>query len=189
MLDVRKGFVIVGCVAVGFVVSAGPGLVARAAEPQRWANAIATDVAPHANAHAATALAAQRRIAELERRVKQLEAEHSAAVDSSARELATERARAKELAASHNQALALENQQLARSEAAQRSSCELPDESDPKAQLRYWAQRMRDSDRGFRGRLSSDWNAALNVLLRHDRPLDPRNPWREPETGAELSQR
>jgi hypothetical protein len=50
---------------------------------------------------------------------------------------------------------------------------------DAKEHLRYWAQRMRDEERGFRGRMSSEWNAALNVVLRRDRPLDPRNPWRD----------
>ena len=82
----------------------------------------------------------------------------------------------------HNRALALENQELARkaAQAAQApDACGLSDGSDPKEQLRYWAQRLRDDERGFRGRLSSEWNAALNVVLRRDRPLDPRNPWRE----------
>ncbi|MEY4544785.1 MAG: hypothetical protein RL685_980, partial [Pseudomonadota bacterium] len=60
MLDLRKGFVVVGCVAVGFVVSAGPGLVASAAEPDRWVAAMATDT----RQSTADEGAAQRRVAE-----------------------------------------------------------------------------------------------------------------------------
>lgn len=176
MLDVRKSFVVVGCVAVGFIVSAGPGLVARAAEPERWVGGIAADarqVAPAADE------AAQRRIVELERRVKELEAARRSAAGSS-QELATAQARTEALLA-QNRALAIENQELAQrqSSGVQSSTACGPDESNPKEQLRYWARRLRDGDTGFRGRMSSEWNAALNVVLRRDRPLDPHNPWRE----------
>jgi hypothetical protein len=178
MLDVRRSIVVVGCIAVGFIVSAGPGLVARAAEPERWAGAIAADAS---KATAAAGAAAQRRIVELERRVKELEASLRAGA-SGDEALAAAQARTEALAA-HNRALSLENQELAHKAAAGAqgsTSCGLPEGTDAKEQLRYWAQRMRDDERGFRGRMSSEWNAALNVVLRRDRPLDPRNPWRDP---------
>jgi hypothetical protein len=174
----RRSVVVVGCVFVGFALSAGPGLVARAAEPERWVGAIAVD----ASKSAANESAAQRRVAELERRVKELEAERRGASNSGgekAQQLAAAIARNEELV-EHNRALALENQELAQSRAhARPEACELPDDVDAKTQLRFWAQRMRDGESGFRGRLSSEWNAALNVVLRGERPLDPRNPWRE----------
>lgn len=180
MLDVRRGFVVVGCVFVGFVVSAGPGLVARAAEPDRWAGAIAAD----AGKAAADDAAAQRRVVELERRLKELEQERRAAAQS-AQELSTALARTEALEA-RNTALTLENEELThtRSMSAQSAGCGALDEADPKEQLRYWAKRMRDGETGFRGRVSGEWNAALNVLLRRDRPLDPRNPWRDPDSNA-----
>lgn len=179
MLDLRKSFVVVGCVAVGFAVSAGPGLVASAAEPDRWVSTIATD----ARKSTADEGSAQRRVAELEQRVKELEAERSGGVKSgeSSRELATAIARSEALE-QRNRALFVENQELAQSRAAERrlATCQAPDGEDPKVQLRYWATRMRDSDSGFRGRVSSEWNGALNVLLRRERSLDPHNPWRQP---------
>lgn len=175
MLDVRRGIVVVGCVFVGFVVSAGPGLVARAAEPERWVGAIAADASQNTGEGSA-----QRRVAELERRVKELEAERNGASGQSTRELAAANARSEALEA-RNRTLAVQNQELAQSRALDTSSvrCDAPDGADPKEQLRYWAQRTRDREGGFRGRLSSDWNGAINVLLRRERPLDPRNPWRE----------
>lgn len=174
MLDAGKSLVVVGCVALGFIVSAGPGLVARAAEPERWVGTIAADVSKAADD------AAQRRIVELERRVKELEAERHAGAGSSAKALAAVQARTEALEA-HNRALSIENQELAHRAAveAQSSTCGAPEGTDAKEQLRYWAQRLRDDERGFRGRMSSEWNAALNVVLRRDRPLDPRNPWRD----------
>ncbi|MEY2933412.1 MAG: hypothetical protein RL033_4161 [Pseudomonadota bacterium] len=179
MLDLRKGFVVVGCVAVGFVVSAGPGLVASAAEPDRWVAAIATD----ARRSTADEGAAQRRVAELEQRVKELEAARSGAAKSgeTSPELAAAMARSEALE-QRNRTLSVENQELAQSRAVGRRSaaCEAPDGEDPKVQLRYWATRMRDNESGFRGRVSSEWNGALNVLLKQERSLDPHNPWRQP---------
>ncbi len=175
MLDVRKSFVIVGCVAVGFVLSAGPGLVARAAEPERWAQAIA----PGSSSRTASEISAQRRIAELEQKVKELEAARgSASSAEQATELAAAIARTEQLEA-RNRALSLEKQGLTQSlfETPAHGGCEQPDQADAREQLRYWAQRLRDGESNVR-RLSSEWNSALQVILRRERQLDP-NPWRE----------
>jgi hypothetical protein len=68
MLEVHRALVLVACVSTGFVISAGPGLVARAAEPERWVDAIAAN----ASTAATPDDAAQRRIAELEQRIADL---------------------------------------------------------------------------------------------------------------------
>ena len=106
-LDVPRGLVIVGCVSVGFIISAGPGLVARAAEPAGWSHAIAAD---------ASAAAAQIRIAELEQRVRELEGHGGTGSAQASAELTAAMARNEELAA-RNHALSLENQELARARA------------------------------------------------------------------------
>jgi hypothetical protein len=88
MLSVRNGLVVVGCVFVGFVTSAGPGLVARAAEPPRWgelglAPGDSTAVSGPTTTEGGEA---QRRIAQLEQRLNELEAERRATTaDGSAR--------------------------------------------------------------------------------------------------------
>jgi hypothetical protein len=183
MVNARSGLVVLGCVCVGFVFSAGPELVARAAEPDRWLGSIATGVSPNATGGGD----ARRRIVELEQRVKELEAERRSAASSapppreSSRELAAAIARSDELAA-RNRALSLQNQELAAARAFERPvstvACEPPQSADAKAQLRYWAERLRDGDSGIQVRLSAEQNAALNVLLRRERALDPHNPWR-----------
>jgi hypothetical protein len=191
MLSVRNGLVVVGCVFVGFVTSAGPGLVARAAEPPRWAELALTpsDSTPVPGALAAESGDAQRRIAQLEQRLKELEAERSRATrDASARgkashELEVMIAHNRELAA-RNRALAAENQALAEGHLfetpASTTACEpTPNDADPRAQIRYWAERLRDGDTAFNRRLTTEQNAAVQVLLRRERELDPRNPWRE----------
>jgi hypothetical protein len=178
MLSFRNGLVVLGCVSVGFVASAGPGFAARAAEPVVFEP---TGIVPGGGD-------AQRRIAQLEQRL--LEAERRGAARSGPvqaqgpGELQALIARNEELLA-RNRALSTENQALAQGQAFERapsaSRCEpAPDGSDPKAQLRYWAERLRDGDNGFRGGLSPEQNAALNVLLRRERSLDPRNPWHAP---------
>jgi hypothetical protein len=190
MLSLRNGLVVVGCVFVGFITSAGPGLVARAAEPPRWAE--------HPFAPADGALVpgtlitegadAQRRVAQLEQRLKELEAErHRASTDGSSRDKASRDLEAvisqnRELAA-RNRALAAENQALAQSHLfespATTPACEPPGNADPRAQIRYWAELLRASGSSSRGRLTSEQNAAVQVLLRRERELDPRNPWRD----------
>ena len=40
-------------------------------------------------------------------------------------------------------------------------------------------EKMADAYKSEGDRLTADQNAALNVLLRRERQLDPRNPWRE----------
>lgn len=188
--EVRRGLLLVACVSVGFVISAGPGLVARAAEPDRWVKAL-TDSAPAA---AASQSAAQSRIAELEQRVKDLEAERLRVLHSAPKpaELAAVIARNEELAA-RNRALSLENQELVQSrifEPARPASAPQPpaDDADAREQLRYWAKQIRDeqghrsagqSGEGTFRRLPADWNKAVNVLLRNERQLDPQNPWRD----------
>jgi hypothetical protein len=175
---VRSGFVVLGCITLGFAASAGPGIVARAAEPERW---VERTLVPGGDP-------AQRRIAELEQQLAQLETLRAAAPAGPAprqesSELETVLARNQELAA-RNRSLSLENQallhkQLFESPAASTAACQAPpDAEDPRVQLRYWAERLRQGDAGFRGGLTPEQNAALNVLLRRERPLDPRNPWR-----------
>jgi hypothetical protein len=176
MLSLRNGLVVLGCVSVGFIASAGPGFAARAAEPELW---VPNAIVPGGGD-------AQRRIAQLEERLREVEAERRGAAQAgqaqTSAELAAATARNEELVA-RNRALATENQALVQGQAFERaplaSRCEpVPDGSDPKAQLRYWAERLRDGENGFRGGLSPEQNAALNVLLRRERALDPKNPWR-----------
>jgi hypothetical protein len=181
MVDSRSALVVVGCVFVGFAFSAGPGLVASAAEPEHWVGAI-KGVSPLALGGGDP----QRRIIELEQRVKELEAERRGAARSApapqdtSRELAAAIARSDELAA-RNRALSLQNQELTQAHLfeppAATRACEPPESADAKAQLRFWAEQLRDAD-SPRVRLSSEQNAALNVLLRRERSLDPTNPWR-----------
>jgi hypothetical protein len=191
MLNVRNGLVVVGCVFVGFVTSAGPGLVARAAEPPRWVDGA---IAPSGGiAASGTTLTeggvAQRRIAQLEQRLKELEAERRGATPNApapseaSRELEALIAHNRELTA-RNRALSAENQALAQSHLfespATAPACEPPPSgADPRAQIRYWAEQLRDGGPAFRGRLTSEQSAAIQVLLRRERELDPRNPWRE----------
>lgn len=178
MLSLRNGLVVLGCVSLGFVASAGPGFAARAAEPELW---VPRPMVPGGGD-------AQRRISELEQRLKAVEAERrgspqaGAAPVSGALEAAL--ARNEELSA-RNRALATENQALVQGQQLEppRARCAPPplaDGTDAKAQLRYWAERLRDGENGFRGGLSPEQNAALNVLLRRERALDPRNPWHAP---------
>ncbi|HTV25915.1 MAG TPA: hypothetical protein VMG12_44765 [Polyangiaceae bacterium] len=178
--EVRRGLVLVACVSVGFVISAGPGLVARAAEPDRWVEALTQSAATAVATHDA----AQRRIVELEQRVKDLEAERGRAQQGAPKpaELAAAIARNEELAA-RNRALTVENQELAQSRlfvpSAAASTAPPPaSDADAREQLRYWAKQIRDGETAFR-RIPADWNAAVNVLLRNERQLDPNNPWRE----------
>jgi hypothetical protein len=176
MLRVRDSLVVVGCVFAGFVTSAGPGLVARAAEPPRW---FADTPAPGDGA-SVDAGAAQRRIAQLEQRLKELEA---AATANASGELQAVTAQNRDLAA-RNRVLAAENQALAQnhlfeSPAIAAECAPPPSGADPRAQIRYWAQQLRDSGSGFHGRLTTEQSAAVQVLLRPERELDPQNPWRE----------
>lgn len=177
MLDVRRGLVVVACVSVGFIISAGPGLVARAAEPNRWVNSFAPDA--NADLEATSEEGAQHHIARLEQRIKELEAERSGRRAEKSSELSAAKARYEELAA-RNRELSLENQELVShgfDRPVTAASCSPPSDADPKAQLRYWARQLRD-DESTTGRLSSDWRNAVNLLLRHPRQLDPHNPWR-----------
>lgn len=177
MLDVRRGLIVVACVSVGFIISAGPGLVARAAEPNRWVNSFAPDA--NADIDSASEGGTQDRVAQLEQRIKELEAERSGRRAEKASELSAAKARYEELA-SRNRELSLENQELVSrgfDHPAATASCSPPSDADPKAQLRYWAKQLRD-DESTAGRLSSDWKNAVNLLLRRPRQLDPHNPWR-----------
>lgn len=177
MLSLRQALVVVGCISIGFVVSAGPGFAARSSEPERWVGAVRPAVRS-----AALEGAAKRRIAQLEQQLEELELSERAALESSGEkslELAAARARNEELA-DRNLSLTLENQELAQGRAFERAICVPPDEADPRAQLRYWARQMRDGGTGFSGGLPPEWHTALNLLMRRDRSLDPQNPWRQP---------
>jgi hypothetical protein len=174
-----RGLALVACVSAGFVISAGPGVVARAAEPDRWIRAFTAD----ASAAPTTEDAAQRRIAELAQRVRELEAQRPAQQPSGkSSELAAAVARNAELVA-RNQALAVENQELLqnrtlRASASASAAFEPASAADAKEQLRYWARQIQDGNPSFT--LSPAWNGALNVILRRERELDTNNPWREP---------
>jgi hypothetical protein len=48
---------------------------------------------------------------------------------------------------------------------------------DPEEQLRRTVERLRQGPHGFRGGLTPEQNHAVNVLLRGRRTLDPSNPW------------
>lgn len=181
MLRFRDGLVVVGCVFVGFVTSAGPGLVARAAEPPRWVEQVLTQ---KQSALSIETDDPARRVAQLEQRVRELEAERNAATAPASRapsrELEAMIVQNRELAA-RNRALAAANQALAEGRlfdsTASHTACQTPRGNDPRAQIRYWAERLRDGDTTS-WRLSTEQNAAVQVLLRHERELDPHNPWR-----------
>ena len=180
MLALHRGLVLVACVSAGFVISAGPGLIASAAEPDVWVKAItANTTTPSASAPVAPEATARLRIAELEQRVKELEAERRAQPGGQSAELAAIIARNEELAA-RNLALAVKNQELEASRLFEPPApvpVIQPSDADPRAQLRYWAQLIRD-DEATSGRLSPEMNTAVNLLLRRERQLDPQNPWR-----------
>ena len=187
MVNIRSGAVVVGCVVVGFLASAGPALVASAAEPDRWVEklTVSGDSAFSSDDSALTTdeQAARRRISELERQVKQLESERGvvpAATGQVSKDLDAAIARNRELV-ERNRALSAQNQALAQSQLFEppATACEPPqDSADAKAQLRYWADQLRHPSKGVRGKLTSAQNAALNVLLQEERTLDPHNPWR-----------
>jgi hypothetical protein len=187
MLSLRNGVVVVGCVCVGFMASAGPGLVARAAEPDRWIASVTASgdsaFGSDDSAFSADEHAAQRRITQLEQQLKELEAQRAAASQvppQVTQELDAVVARNRELA-ERNRALSAENQSLVQSRLFEppQSACEEPPSgADAKAQLRYWADQLRNPAKGFRGKLTTAQNAALNVLLQEERALDPHNPWR-----------
>jgi hypothetical protein len=195
----RNCIVVVGCVFVGFVASAGPGLVASAAEPARWlenTGAPADESTPSSDESESDGAARLAQVAE-QQTDRVAEPRSAAPAISTPQpapvELDAMLARNEELMA-RNRALAAENQALAHSHLFEPSvangACEPPpDDADPKAQLRYWAERLRDSDGAFRARLTPEQNAAVNVLVRRERELDPHNPWREPATATGPSTR
>jgi hypothetical protein len=151
--------------------------VARAAEPDGWFDTLGDD----ASATTTSDDAARRRIGELEQRVNELEAELRAQASAKSSELAAAHARNHALAA-RNHALSAENQELVQlgavAPAPASAGGQMCLDGDPKERLRYWAKQIRNGQTSYR-RLSSDWNAAVNVLLRNERQLDPSNPWRE----------
>jgi hypothetical protein len=168
--SVANGAVVVGCVLFGFAVSAGPGLVARAAEPDRWRDRLLSQLSS----------AEQHRMADPA--PASPEAERSAAPSrmGSAPAASSERdalLAQNEALARQNRVLLLENRNLVDAQARAAGTCARPDGEDAKAQLMYWAERVRNDGQGLRGGLSSTQSAALGVLLRPTRPLDPDNPW------------
>lgn len=162
---------------VGFAGIAVLGCASQAAENRRLldelsqARAAAVDNRAH--------------LAELEQRLLGIEQQ---------RELEAERARARELVPlmekldlliSQNTELLMQNaaplapapteESEGQGSVAAEQTCELS--SDPKQQLRYWAEQLRGDPSRWRGGLSPAENQAVNVLLRRERLLDPRNPW------------
>jgi hypothetical protein len=123
-----------------------------------------------------SALEQQLRIAELELRLQQLESESSPPAGSAELGAILERL---DTVIAQNQAL-LRAQGAPPGAAAVLPTSDAPsDDADAKAMLRYWAERLRAGSNRFRSGLTPDQNAALNTLLRRERPLDPRNPWQE----------
>lgn len=183
MLSIRNGLVIAGCVCVGYVTSAGPGLVARAAEPPRWAELTARS---EAGAELQDVGEARQRIARLEQRLRELEAERRAAPAGASGELEAALVQNRELRA-RNRELAAQNHALAERQAFEAPAgaprCEPPGDADPRAHIRYWVEQLRGG-RGFRGRLSTEQSAAVQALLRPERALDPQNPWRDAGAAA-----
>jgi hypothetical protein len=174
MLSLREALVVVGCISIGFIVSAGPGFAARSSEPEQWIGSVRPEVRS-----AALEASAQRRIDQLEQQVKELELQQRAALASDedqSLELAAAKARSEELA-DRILSLTLENQDLGQSRSFERAICVAPDDADPRAQLRFWARQMRDGESGFRAGFPPEWDAALNLLIKRDRSLDPQNPW------------
>jgi hypothetical protein len=165
-----NGAMVVGCVLFGFAVSAGPGLVARAAEPERWRDRLMAQLAstePHG-------MAARPEQAVVEaKRADASPSKGTIGVDSERDGLLAQN----EDLLRQNRALQLENRALVETRARTAGTCAAPDGEDAKAQLLYWAERVRNDGRGLRGGLSSTQAAALGVLLRPTRPLDPDNPW------------
>jgi len=162
---------VVGCVLFGFAVSAGPGLVARAAEPERWRDRLLAQLAAPEQHRMAEAQPEQAGV-----EPKRGDAGSSKGTVGAAGERDTLLAQNEELAR-QNRALQLENRALVETRARAAGTCAAPDGEDAKAQLLYWAERVRNDGRGLRGGLSSTQAAALGVLLRPTRPLDPDNPW------------
>lgn len=168
-----NGAIVVGCVLFGFAVSAGPGLVARAAEPERWRDRFLSRLAAPE----------QHGMADLPRGEAGVpDPAASTGADSPKRTLDVADERAAWIAqneelARQNRALQRENRALAETRARTAGTCAAPDGEDAKAQLLYWAERVRNDGRGLRGGLSSTQAAALGVLLRPTRSLDPDNPW------------
>jgi type II secretory pathway pseudopilin PulG len=122
-----------------------------------------------------SALEQQLRIAELELRLQQLEARRA---PMAAAELAAILERLDTVIA-QNQAL-LRAQGTPGAAAAVVPTGDAPSEdADAKVMLRYWAERLRAGSNRFRSGLTPEQSAALNTLLRRERPLDPRNPWQE----------
>jgi hypothetical protein len=119
----------------------------------------------------------QRRIAELEWRLRELEGQ---------RDAESRRGAARQLGAVLDRldALLEQNRQLmeasvaATDEGSKSCTADGPsDGADAKVHLRFWAERLRSSSNGFRGGLTPEQNSALNLLLKRERLLDPRNPW------------
>ncbi len=127
-------------------------------------------------------LEGQLRLAELERRL--LEMEQAARADAAK---APERAELEDkvdLLIAQNQLLLAQRPELAsvqqsppaQSASAAGGACSVDVQADPREQLRFWAERVREDTTRWRGGLSTAQSEALNVLLR-PRSLDPSNPW------------
>jgi hypothetical protein len=118
----------------------------------------------------------QRRIADLEWRLREIEAQ---------RDAESRRGSSRQLSAVVDRldTLLAQNQQLLSATAAPGDASAMcttagpEDGTDAKTHLRYWAERLRTSSSGFRGGLTPEQNSALNVLLKRERLLDPKNPW------------
>jgi hypothetical protein len=115
----------------------------------------------------------QRRIAELEWRLRELEGQRDA---ESRRQLGAVLDRLDALLEQNRQLV--EASVAATDDGSRSCTADGPsDGADAKVHLRFWAERLRSSSHGFRGGLTPEQNSALNLLLKRERLLDPRNPW------------
>jgi hypothetical protein len=124
-------------------------------------------------------LEGQVRLAELERRLVQMEqAARADAAKASERGGLGDKL---DLLIAQNQLLLAQRPELAsvqsqRVASSPDAACDADGDADPREQLRFWAERVREDTTRWRGGLSTAQSEALNVLLR-PRSLDPSNPW------------
>jgi hypothetical protein len=93
-----------------------------------------------------------------------------------------------DLLIAQNQLLLAQRSELASVQSEPSESAKSPDgacnadvDADPREQLRFWAERVREDTTRWRGGLSTAQSEALHELLR-PRSLDPSNPWARPLT-------
>ena len=118
----------------------------------------------------------QQQIAELQGRLAEVEQRQPAPLEGpSTTDLRTLIARL-DLLIAQNQSL-VQNVTATSAERSESTKVPCGADSDPRQQLRYWAERLRSRPSGTHGGLSLEESRALSVLLREERDLDLINPW------------